>query len=156
MDALEGFASGGLRAGDSVIIIAAREHRRALERRLRERGFDLDLAGREERFIPVDAAGLLAEFMPDGRLDAARFKALTANLLARAQGRRVRAFGEMVALLWGEGRPAAALELERLWNQLRDEHAFCLFCAYPRSCFGAEAEAAMVEVCGQHSRVIPG
>src|SRR5688572_11846816 len=63
IDALEGFASGGLRTGESVIVIATKLHRGALERRLRARGYDVDKARRENRYIPVDAQEALTQFM---------------------------------------------------------------------------------------------
>jgi hypothetical protein len=47
----------------------------------------------------------------------------------------LRIFGEMVAVLWNDGKHDAALSLEELWNDLREEHDFSLFCAYPLKCF---------------------
>jgi hypothetical protein len=44
-------------------------------------------------------------------------------------------FGEMVALLWAEGKKEAALEVEALWNDALNDRAFHLHCAYPRSGF---------------------
>lgn len=51
---------------------------------------------------------------------------------------RVRAFGEMVALLWAEGNHGGAIRLEELWNDLQNSHSFALFCAYPMNGFGGE------------------
>ena len=68
----------------------------------------------------------------------------------------VRAFGEMVALLWAEGNYAGAIRLEELWNELQKSHSFSLFCAYPMHSFGGEVyEAEFTEICKQHARVIP-
>jgi hypothetical protein len=36
----------------------------------------------------------------------------------QGQNPRVVAFGEMVSLLWEQGKPDAAIALERLWNDL--------------------------------------
>jgi hypothetical protein len=155
MDALEGFASGGFRAGDSVIIIATKVHRGALERRLRARGYDVDLALRENRYIPVDAEEALSKFMVDGRPDEALFQKVIGDLFACAGGRRVRAFGEMVVLLWNQGNNHATVGLENLWNQYLEREAFCLFCAYPRSSFTQDAHTAIGEICRHHSRIIP-
>ncbi len=62
----------------------------------------------------------------------------------------------MVALLCGEGRHAAAVRLESLWNELQKAHPFSLFCAYPMQGFGHESLAQQLgDVCAEHSRVIP-
>jgi signal transduction histidine kinase len=74
-----------------------------------------------------------------------------------AEGRRrVRIFGEMVALLALEGNHAAAVRLEELWNDLQQTHAYALFCAFPLECLAGEEHAAVLGyVCAAHARVIP-
>ena len=37
-----------------------------------------------------------------------------------------------------EGNHVAAIDLEKLWNDLHENHAFSLFCAYPMNGFGGE------------------
>jgi hypothetical protein len=157
IDALEGFASGGLRTGKSVIVIATKVHRVALERRLRARGYDVDQARRENRYIPVDAQVALSQFMVEGWPNKALFNEVVAELFERARtdGRRVRAFGEMVVLLWKQGNNSATVRLEHLWNEYLQREAFCLFCAYPRRSFTQDAATAILEICSHHSRIIP-
>ncbi len=54
----------------------------------------------------------------------------------RRDGRRVRAFGEMVAVLWDQGQNAATVRLEHLWHKLcPEEKDFSLFCTYPKAGF---------------------
>jgi inosine/xanthosine triphosphate pyrophosphatase family protein len=157
VDALEGFVSSGLRAGDGVIVIATLAHRRALERRLRTRGYDVDLARAQDRYIPVEAAAGLSEFMVAGWPDEDRFKQYIDKLLARAasEGRRARAFSEMVALLWSQGHNTATVRLESLWNGIIEQEALSLFCAYPRRLFTHDADQSILEICSHHSRLIP-
>jgi PAS domain S-box-containing protein len=74
---------------------------------------------------------------------------------AGAGGARLHAFGEMVALLCARGQYEAALQLERLWNELahRISHSidFSLFCAYPWSLFPSVKVAnAFQQVCAEH------
>jgi len=159
LDALEGFASSGLRAGEGLILIATGPHRLALDGRLRRRGFDLDQARADNLYLPLDAAGTLAQFMPRGRLDAGRFIAQARALVARARGpaqspRHVRAFGEMVSLLWDQGQWDATFALEQLWNQVCAEESLWLFCAYPRQSFAAAPEH-LAGICAQHGRTFP-
>jgi signal transduction histidine kinase len=63
----------------------------------------------------------------------------------------------MVALLWAEGKPEAAIRLEELWNDLARTHSFSLRCAYPMSGFCREEHGdLLLKICDQHSNVIPG
>ncbi len=153
---LEGFVSGGLRTGDGVIVIATAAHRLALEERLRSRGFNLDIARAEDRYVPVDAEAALARFMTRGWVDEERLGRLVNELFqaARGPGRRVRVFGEMVALLWRQGQASATMRLEALWNEYLEQETFCLFCAYAESDFPEDARPSLAHICAQHTRQI--
>jgi hypothetical protein len=155
LDCLEGFVRGGIEDDEAVIVIATDEHRRALERRLARTGIDLDVARRENRYIDLDAEATLAEFMMEGWPDDGKFQQLVSNLMTRARsgGRPVRAFGEMVALLWGRGHNGATIRLEHLWHTLCLAQGFSLFCAYPKSGFTQDAAASIREICETHSQV---
>lgn len=157
LDALEGFASGGLRAGESVIVIATEVHRRALDRMLTRRGYDLGQAKLNNRYIAVDAEVTLSQFMVDGHMDGEKFNACIMNLFSRARGngRQVRAFGEMVAILWERGDRALTIQLESLWNDFCVRVGLCLFCAYPGREFNDANQDSMQMICAHHSRVIP-
>ena len=158
LEALDGFVSGGLRAHDSVIIIATPAHRSALEDRLRAHGFNVELARAEDRYVPLDAEATLARFMINGWPDEERFRQVVGGLIVRARkrGQRVRAFGEMVALLWQQGQADATVRLEQLWDEFAAEAGFCLLCAYPQSGFTQAARGSLDGICAQHSRVIAG
>ena len=157
LEALEGFVSGGLRAGESVIVIATEIHRRALDRMLARRGYDLGQAKQESRYLVIDAAEALDKFMVDGWPDSDKFRIFVKDIFTRAtaKGRPVRAFGEMVALLWEQGNSASTMQLETLWNQFCDKEGLRLFCAYPRSGFTEDALDSIGTICAHHSRVIP-
>jgi hypothetical protein len=154
IDALEQFAASGLEAGDGVVVIAREEHLRSLHFRLGRRDTFLEELQREQ-YLPVDAEKLLGEFMDDGWPDSARFHAVVHDLLARArgQGRNIRAFGEMVALLWERGEEAAVVRLEQLWERLRRSEGFVLLCAYPAAGFAAGNPHAADEVRDTHTRL---
>lgn len=156
LDSLEGFVVAGLRKGEAVIIIATKAHRTALETRLRAYGLDVNAAKKSDQFISLDADETLSQFMVNGWPDAEKFSRVVADLLerARSKGRRVRAFGEMVALLWARGMNGATVRLEHLWHDLCRAEQFPLFCAYPRSGFTTDAAVSMKEICAAHSRLI--
>lgn len=157
IDALTAFVDVGLRAGESVVVIATAAHLHQLEQRLRGNWLDLDRARWEERYIAVLAQETLDRFMVDGWPDEEKFNAVADALLKRARGngRKVRAFGEMVALLWAQGNAGATIRLENLWNDLQRRETFPLLCGYPRDGFGEESAASLRTICSLHSRVIP-
>jgi signal transduction histidine kinase len=153
-DAVADFIGGALRDGGAGIVVATTAHREALEQRLRMSGFDLD-AG---RYIALDAAETLSRFMTDGAPDPGVFENVIGARIDRAAegGRRVRVFGEMVALLAVAGNTQATLQLEELWNRLQSRRSFALFCAYPMDRLGGETLAELLSgVCVQHARVTP-
>lgn len=157
LDCLEGFIHGGLKAGDAVIIIATAAHRHSVEYRLRANGVNLAFARMEGRYFPFDAEESLSTFMVQGWPDEGLFKQFVDSVLERARGqndRRVRAFGEMVALLWARGQNGATVRMEHLWHQFCQSAAFSLFCAYPRAGFTKDADVSIREICAAHSKVI--
>jgi hypothetical protein len=65
----------------------------------------------------------------------------------------VRAFGEMVALLWAEGKRGAALRLEELWHPFCEREQLPLFCAYPKSALAVDNFRDITGICAAHCRV---
>lgn len=155
LDTLERFVLAGLRQGEAVIVIATPAHRAALNARLEQQGIDVAQASACGQYLQRDARSCLARFMFDGWPAEARFNALIEELLASARSRypQVRAFGEMVALLWDDGLYRATMRLEHLWTQLCRREGFPLFCAYPKAAFDASGQSCR-EVCQAHDRSI--
>ena len=152
------FVGAGLGAGDAVVVIATKAHLEGLERGLDARAIDIAVASRQGRYIPLDATETMAQFMAGGMVDDARFVEVVGDAIARAAERHahVRAFGEMVALLWLQGKREAALRLEELWNDLARARPFSLMCAYPMAAFGHALDGTpLLRICGEHSHVIP-
>lgn len=156
VNTLEGFVAGGIRSGDAIVVIATPAHRRALEQRLRDNGFNLAAAIANDQYIALDAAETLALLMVDGWPDDALFAATVSGILqrARSNARKVRAFGEMVALLWEQGHYGATVRLEHLWNELCKKEALALFCAYPKAGFPQDAADSVSQLCAAHTKVI--
>jgi hypothetical protein len=156
LDTLFGFVAGGLTRGESTIVIATPEHLEVLERRLAAANGELVAALMEDRYIALDAGKALASFMVDHWPDDQLFTSFVTGLLRRAQfkGNRVRAFGEMVALLWARGETGATVRLEHLWQQFCLSQSFSLFCAYPKAGFTKDPTNSMAEICAAHSRLV--
>jgi hypothetical protein len=153
LDSLEAFIADGLLAGEATIVLATPLHLHSLEARLQARGFDLRAARHDNRYLPVGADDALARLLVDGRPDPARFQKLLADLLRRAAGRsnrRVRAFGELVAVLWANGQRDAVQQLEDLWCAACDRHDLTLLCAYPANGFDAHDHQALEAIRVRH------
>jgi PAS domain S-box-containing protein len=158
---LEGYIGTALTRGSSAIIIATSGHIDNLAHKLKGQGIDLAKATAESRYIALDATELLSKFMVDGQPDPVLFAETVGSVIAHAAGtsrdetRRVVAFGEMVALLWAEGKPEAAIQLEKLWNQLAKTYSFSLHCAYPIQGFCRQEMAdSLLNICAEHTSVV--
>lgn len=134
--ALNIYAVHGLTRGEAVILITTQSLREAVERSLSTDGVNVAQAEADRRLVFVDAEQLLSRFMIDGTPDADLFKAIVDTMILEARGgaasrslRKIRVFGEMVSLLWGQN-PTAALRLEELWNDVVEAHSIPLLCTY--------------------------
>lgn len=155
--AIANFSAEGIDQGDAVIIIATGAHRASLERRLNEQGYDVPRLQEQGRLNLIDAAATLDTFMVEGRPDRGRFERNIGTLIHETQQRypRIRAYGEMVNLLWAAGDLAATIALEELWNDLAKTYTFNLLCGYDMTHFHSEShDAAFQQVCHSHSHVI--
>ncbi|MBA3531179.1 MAG: MEDS domain-containing protein [Ardenticatenales bacterium] len=158
LESLSGFIATGLRLGEGTIIIATAAHLTALEKELQARWLDVESLRAAGQYVALDAAEMLSTFIVEGWPHPERFAEVIGGLMAQmtAHYPRVRAFGEMVALLWAEGNQDAAVRLEALWNELQKSYTFCLFCAYPMHGFDGEALIQPLNhVCDAHSHIIP-
>jgi anti-sigma regulatory factor (Ser/Thr protein kinase) len=151
------YLSSAVASREIAIVIATEAHRQAFEAEMADAGVDTDQARRDGSIIWLDAAETLGRFVHDGQVDPKGFREVVGSLVREAAktGRGIRAYGEMVALLWEAGHVLGAIELEKLWNGLAGELSFSLFCAYHiHSASGEEHAEALHEVCRLHTAVI--
>ena len=158
--------AAALEAGGAAMILARLGHRKAIEEQLASWGLNLKQAALEGRWAAVDAEAGLAEFMEEGWPDARRFFAFVGSWMDRLGVSRVETgdvggpvalFGEMVAVLWEDGKPEAAIRLEELWNEMAQTRHFQLSCGWPLRFFARDEEgAALDRVCAEHNRLVPG
>lgn len=158
LDLLNGFVSGGISSGDSVVVIATAAHLKHLTQRLANVGLNVSDLVSTNQYIPLEAEDTLSRFMVNDWPDETLFNLLVSDIIAKAKtgDRQVRAFGEMVAILWAKGQVGATVRLEHLWNKFCENEAFCLFCAYPKSGFTQDASESVMHICGAHSKMIAG
>ena len=152
-----GFLSEGLVAGQPAVVIATESHTESILEHLAARFIDVDRAKHIGDLIILDADSTLATFMKDDAPDSTCFKRHVGDVIAQALGGRVRtpvrAYGEMVDVLWKQGKPEAAIKLEILWNELATTHALSLLCGYSMGNFYKQTQQYEA-VCAQHTHVI--
>ncbi|HUP29849.1 MAG TPA: MEDS domain-containing protein [Usitatibacter sp.] len=158
LDSLTGFIGHGLWNGEAAVLIATASHVTGVEARLRETGLDLAHLRADDRLITLSPELTLAQFMVDGWPQADRFDAVISQVLVRARGkgRRVRGFGEMVALLWERGEYAATVRLEYLWQKLIEREQVQVLCSYPRKSFDRAPASSRSEITANHTHAIAG
>jgi len=161
-DSLCEFVGAALGTGGACVVISTRDHHTKLIGNLEGNSFNMARILEEGRYVHLDAHRSLEKFMVDGRPDRHRFWNEMEPMILRLQSRlrpgvkTVSAFGEMVAILWADGRHQAAIELEHLWDELTQRHKLQFLCAYPIVGFGRQAYSEMFdEICSQHSAVMP-
>jgi PAS domain S-box-containing protein len=156
VESVADFIGTGFTGGATAIVIATRRHREQLAECCAIRGLDLPLAQDAGTCVMLDARTSVESLLVDGRLDADRFTATIEPLIATAarRGSPVVVFGEMVAVLWSDGRHEAAAQLEGLWNVLAQNYTFSLFCAYPIAQMQNGPWPAMHAICAAHSHMV--
>jgi PAS domain S-box-containing protein len=162
LDVLCRFIGAALAVGDAGIVIATKEHHEGLAARLKARGLDTEKAISQGRYVLVDAEEMLPRIVVNDHVDEGRFDQIIGEILTRARNAadckdsRIAVFGELVALLWAQGKPQEAVRLEQLWNGLARSHSFSLLCAYPIGGFDNDRDIEpFLKMCGQHSAIVP-
>jgi hypothetical protein len=150
-----GYLLGALESGGVAIVIATPEHRHEFGTRLAQAGVDLAAARDRGSYVVLDAGETVRELMAADGLDGAAFDRVIGSLIrhAGAGGRPVRAYGELVALLWDDGLVSDAAQLEGMWDELGRRHPFSLFCGYRAGSVTRDVDA-FAEVCRLHGEVI--
>jgi hypothetical protein len=153
-----GFLSQGFVDGHPAIVIATRDHRSAILEHLRGRLIDVDQAQRVGSLIMLDAQETLDRFMDGNVPNPYRFEESVGKLIEQVlEGREdrvlIRAYGEMVDVLWKEGKSDAAIRLEVLWNKLAQRFGFALLCGYSIGNFYKEMKG-FEAICREHTHVV--
>jgi DNA-binding NarL/FixJ family response regulator len=159
LDDLTQFIGAALKAGNAAIVVATKLHRDSLLPRLQAYGLDIGTAIEQGRYIALDAADTLSTFMLNGMPDLVRFMKLfgdlvvTASKAANADQARVAIFGEMCHLLWAQGNAGAAIQVEKLGNQLVQTYDLDILCGYSLGSVQRMDSHALQQICAEHSAV---
>jgi PAS domain S-box-containing protein len=166
MNEIGRWMANALAEGGAAIALATPAHRQDLERELGLRGLNVARLALEGRWISRDAAETMATFMTEGWPDENRFAQTVGGLVdevVKAAARegasdnpQIAAYGEMVAVLWEQGKTGAAVRVEELWNELTETRRFHLSCGWPMRFFSRDRDGVVLQrICSEHSHVVP-
>jgi len=157
-DAVTLYVQTGLRRSNSVVVIASPVHTQLFLTRLRADSLDPGRFLKSGQLELHDAELTLRKFMRNDMPDWEDFHRAMAAIFerVRAFGRgTTRAYGEMVNLLWQEGKQDAAIRLEEYWNELARLYPFSLFCGFMLDVHHDQAYNGPLEEIGRtHSDIL--
>jgi len=150
-----------LRSGEQVVVVTNEVTRIGIAQRLQARHMDLAMLAERGQYIEHDSALVLAAVMHEGRPDEKRLGEMIHGLdRLRHDGRggpgsRLTIVGDMTVSLCRNGRFEAALEIERIWNELTRPLPFFTVCTYPVECFEqAATRSQLARLHAEHGAVI--
>jgi DNA-binding NarL/FixJ family response regulator len=160
LDDVSRLVDATLRSGEQVVMVTCEATRIGVEQRLQARRMNLAMLAEQGQYVAQDSALALSHAMHDGRPDKGRLAEVVNGLdrlrLAFPKGPRSRLtiFGDMAVPLCRNGDFEAALEFERVWNELTRALPFFTVCSYPIDCFEhSAARNHHLSVCDEHSAV---
>ncbi len=154
------FLGTGLKRKEAAIVIASDAHWKTFAKKLTADGFDVEGAMRTGQLNVLDAEKTLAQIMQGEMPDWELFKKTIESAIdhCRSAGKcsSLRAYGEIVDLLYHQGKFRAAVRLEEFWNTLAETHGFSLFCAYTIDPLDHQVmRGPLRDICKTHSHLIP-
>jgi hypothetical protein len=152
------YIGAGLASGEGIILFPTLTHWNTFRTRLE--GVDVHAAQERGQLTVFDANELLPRFMRDAMPDPRVFKGVIGDIFGQALAggsyQKVRAWGELVDLLWERGDVAASMNLEDLFDQLNKKIGIAMFCSYQTDNFNGDVHAHMLPRLGtNHSHLIP-
>jgi hypothetical protein len=154
--AVSTFIETGLQRGNALLVTATSTNTDVILGTLKNSGVDPLACRRTGQLTVIDADAMLGRFMRGDLPDWNDFRSAMGAVLEEVQhfgGAAIRAFGEMVNLLWRDGLVPAAIQLEKYLNALSEEFSLSRYCAYLLDSKEREP-SALHDVCCEHSDVI--
>lgn len=153
------FIEAGLTADDGVVVIATAAHTTLIVQELIRKNIDSIAYQEKGQLHFLDADATLAGFMSISAPSWPKFRDAinsTISQLRKGGFEKVRAYGEMVDILWRKGNTGAAIQLEDYWNDVAQMHNLSLLCAYVLDGLSeASYSGPLHEIGRTHSQILP-
>ena len=162
LDDLSQLVAATLRSGEQIAIVTSEANLVGVAQRLQARQMNVAMLAERGQYVTADSALALSQVMHDGKPDkeclAEMIHGLEQLRLAAPNGPgRLTIVGDINVSLCRNGDFEAALEVERIWNELTRALPFFTVCSYPIDCFEhEEARNQLPNVCAEHSAVTSG
>jgi CheY-like chemotaxis protein len=159
LDEVSRFVGAVLRAGEPVVVVAAEATRAGVVHRLHAQELDLGRLASRGQFVAQDSAGALSRVMrgahPDRDSLAEIVDGLERTRVASASGPdcRLTIVGDLNVALCRNGDVDAAIEVERIWDDLTSGLPLFTVCSYPVDCFERGGAELFGRICAAHSAV---
>lgn len=154
------FLSAALSAGDVAVFIGTATHRMTLLERLNAEGTDTRTAIGQGRYVGLNAAEFISDFMASDMPDTGWFLKVVNDLIVGArkgvegEHLRVAVCSECAHILWAQGKSDATIRLEELWNQIATTHNVNILCGYSLESLRCEEDSyTFRRICEEHSAV---
>ncbi|HSZ85264.1 MAG TPA: MEDS domain-containing protein [Puia sp.] len=156
INSLSKFVIGGIKIGDTSIVIATEVHLNGLKNSIKNQGYNVEMLQDLNLFMPLNTSDILSKFMVNNWPDDSLFEKTISEIIDKVphDSHKIRAFGEMVSILWDEELHGATIYLEHLWNKFCSQHPMCLLCAYPKKAFRDNYASSLQHICKSHSKMI--
>ena len=152
------YVKEGLLNDEAVIIIATSALRKAVRAKMDALGLDVHTFKSQGQIKFFDAEFLLSGFLIDGVLEEQAFQEFVGIPIQAAQLKfgKVRAFGEMVDVLWKNDQQDLAIELEGWWSELCDKNELMLLCTYLLDSLDPNSyDNSLERICKCHTHSLP-
>lgn len=160
LESVSRFIAPALKADGGAIVIATSSHREGLIQRLKADALDMAGLIQKGTYISLDVAEAFSHIIVNGVPDRGRFletfsAAIESCVKATKTERpRVAVVGEGATLMHARGNINAAIQLERISNELLETHVFDCLCPYPLSAFPRpDHDESLRSICAEHTTV---
>ena len=172
VEALAPWLADGIRAGLRAVVVVTADHEAMLRQGLTVVGVDISAAEASGRYQYLDVQATASAFVGDGAVDATAFRALARSILegperdarpesedealAAGAASGIRMVGEAAALMVSRGEERAALDIERLCQELTASQPVSLHCVYAADVLSPADLGLVRQVFDLHTAVFVG
>jgi DNA-binding NarL/FixJ family response regulator len=159
LDEVSRLVGSALRSGEPVVVAAEQATRDGLADRLHAQELDLGRLASRGQFVAHDSAKALSRVMHGGHPDRDFLTEMVDDLertrvaSVNRPDCRLTMVGDLNVSLCRNGDIEAAIEVERIWDDLTSGLPLFTVCSYPVDCFERVGTELFGRVCAAHSAV---
>jgi CheY-like chemotaxis protein len=155
------FFEQALDAGHALVAVASASHLAGLEAEFEREAIDAAALVAQGRYTTLDSSVALDATLANGVPDCARFNTAIGPLVDRAlrtatsSPPHVTFFGEVAPILWSRGDFDAAIQFERIADEVFAARPMSVLCAYRIEAARDEGAPGLSAICAEHAAIVP-